>query len=85
MRDEPMKPLERAIFWTEYVIRHSGAGHLRAERASMSWFVYLNLDMYAAAFAALFTASYIAYKLARKTLRCATETVMKRVSKYLSI
>ena len=85
MRDEPMKPLERAVFWTEYVIRHSGANHLRAERASMPWFVYLNLDMYAAAFIALFTSTYVTYKLVRKTIRYAIDTVTRSVSKFLSI
>ncbi|XP_075145412.1 UDP-glucosyltransferase 2-like [Haematobia irritans] len=29
-RDQPMYPLEKAIYWTEYVLRHHGAGYLRS-------------------------------------------------------
>ncbi|CAL4087206.1 unnamed protein product, partial [Meganyctiphanes norvegica] len=29
IRDQPETPVERAVFWTEYVIRHKGAPHLR--------------------------------------------------------
>ncbi|CAG0916887.1 unnamed protein product [Notodromas monacha] len=47
MRDQPIHPLNRAIFWTEYVIRHNGAKHLRNEGASLPWIPYLNLDLYA--------------------------------------
>lgn len=29
-RDRPMAPLDTAVYWTEYVIRHKGARHLRS-------------------------------------------------------
>ncbi|VTJ88316.1 Hypothetical predicted protein [Marmota monax] len=28
-RDQPVKPLDRAVFWIEFVMRHKGAKHLR--------------------------------------------------------
>ncbi|KAJ8248845.1 hypothetical protein GJAV_G00228360 [Gymnothorax javanicus] len=34
-RDQPMKPLDRAMFWIEFVIRHKGAAHLRTESYRM--------------------------------------------------
>ncbi|XP_049881023.1 UDP-glucosyltransferase 2-like [Pectinophora gossypiella] len=46
MRDEPQQPLERAVWWTEYVLRHSGAKHLRAPAANISWAEYLLLDFF---------------------------------------
>lgn len=27
-RDQPMEPLEKAVWWIEYVIRHNGTKHL---------------------------------------------------------
>ncbi|KAF5899766.1 UDP-glucuronosyltransferase 2B31-like, partial [Clarias magur] len=30
-RDQPIRPLDSATFWIEYVIRHKGAQHLRSE------------------------------------------------------
>ncbi|XP_075985855.1 UDP-glycosyltransferase UGT5-like [Anticarsia gemmatalis] len=45
MADEPMKPLDRAVWWTEYVIRHGGAKHLQSPAASISWTEYLELEL----------------------------------------
>ncbi|KAL0810773.1 hypothetical protein ABMA28_010090 [Loxostege sticticalis] len=45
MNDHPQPPLERAVRWTEYVIRHSGARHLRAPAANMPWHQYYELEL----------------------------------------
>ncbi|XP_063226038.1 UDP-glycosyltransferase UGT5-like [Bacillus rossius redtenbacheri] len=45
MKDRPDSPLERAVFWTEYVIRHRGAPHLRSAAADLPWHQYLLLDV----------------------------------------
>ena len=37
MRDQKERPLDRAVYWIEYVIRHQGAPHLRSSSR------YLNL------------------------------------------
>ncbi|XP_029992195.1 UDP-glucuronosyltransferase 2C1-like isoform X2 [Sphaeramia orbicularis] len=47
-RDQPIKPLDQAVFWIEYVIRHKGAAHLKAQSYKMSWFVYYSIDVVAA-------------------------------------
>ncbi|CAB1420915.1 unnamed protein product [Pleuronectes platessa] len=39
-RDQPMKPLETALFWIEFVIRHKGAAHLRTESHRLPWYSY---------------------------------------------
>ncbi|PNF21497.1 UDP-glucuronosyltransferase 2B31 [Cryptotermes secundus] len=44
-RDQPQTPLDRAVYWTEYVIRHKGAPHLRSAAADLSWYQYLLLDV----------------------------------------
>ncbi|XP_064074646.1 UDP-glycosyltransferase UGT5-like [Vanessa tameamea] len=43
MEDKPQSPLERAVWWTEHVLRHGGAKHLRAAGANISWAEYLEL------------------------------------------
>ncbi|VVC94556.1 unnamed protein product [Leptidea sinapis] len=45
MKDEPHSGLERAVWWTEYVLRHGGARHLRAAAANMSWAQYYELQL----------------------------------------
>ncbi|XP_026735436.1 UDP-glucuronosyltransferase 2B31-like [Trichoplusia ni] len=45
MRDEVQTPLERAVWWTEYVLRHGGAKHLRSPAAIISWAEYLELEL----------------------------------------
>jgi glucuronosyltransferase len=44
-RDRPQTAMETAIFWTEYVIRHRGAPHLRTAAADLHWAQYLLLDI----------------------------------------
>ncbi|XP_062328154.1 UDP-glucuronosyltransferase 2C1-like [Osmerus eperlanus] len=44
-RDQPMKPLDRALFWIEFVMRHKGAAHLRTESYRMPWYSYHSVDV----------------------------------------
>ncbi|XP_060236842.1 LOW QUALITY PROTEIN: UDP-glucuronosyltransferase 2B31-like [Meriones unguiculatus] len=43
--DQPVKPLDRAVFWVEYVMRHKGAKHLRPAVHDLSWVQYHSLDV----------------------------------------
>ncbi|XP_042559881.1 UDP-glucuronosyltransferase 2B31-like [Clupea harengus] len=43
--DQPIKPLDRAIFWIEFVMRHGGAPHLRTQSFRMSWMAYHSIDV----------------------------------------
>ncbi|KAF2893558.1 hypothetical protein ILUMI_12612, partial [Ignelater luminosus] len=45
--DQPMTGLERAIWWTEYVIRHKGAKHLRSPAIDLPLYQYFLLDVIA--------------------------------------
>lgn len=64
-RDQQTSPLERAIWWTEYVIRNKGAPQLRSPAADLSWIEYLMLDVIIAVHFALF----VGYWLLKKTLK----------------
>ncbi|XP_040822682.1 UDP-glucuronosyltransferase 2B16-like [Ochotona curzoniae] len=43
--DQPMKPLDQAIFWIEYVMRHKGAKHFRVAAHDLTWYQYHSLDV----------------------------------------
>ncbi|XP_067011624.2 UDP-glycosyltransferase UGT5 [Anabrus simplex] len=51
-RDRPETPLETAVFWCEYVMRHKGAPHLRSAAKDLYLFQYLLLDVIAFVMAA---------------------------------
>lgn len=43
--DQPIPPMDTAIFWTEYVIRNKGAAHLQSAGFKLPWYTYLSLDV----------------------------------------
>ncbi|KAK2839587.1 hypothetical protein Q5P01_013327 [Channa striata] len=43
--DRPMEPLDLAVFWTEFVIKHKGAAHLRVAAHDLNWIQYHSLDV----------------------------------------
>uniref|UniRef100_A0A1Y1N9C1 UDP-glucuronosyltransferase n=1 Tax=Photinus pyralis TaxID=7054 RepID=A0A1Y1N9C1_PHOPY len=43
--DRPMKPLDLAVYWIQYVIRHNGAMHLRSSALHLAWYQYSLLDV----------------------------------------
>ncbi|XP_044255719.1 UDP-glucosyltransferase 2-like [Tribolium madens] len=44
-KDRPLSPLDTAIFWVEYVIRHNGAPQLRSAGADLPWYQYYLIDV----------------------------------------
>ena len=47
MKDSPRTPLEKTGDWIEYVLRHGGAQHLRAQVFNIPWYQYYLLDVMA--------------------------------------
>ena len=43
--DRPIEPLDLAIYWTEFVMRHKGAEHLRPAAHHLNWIQYHCLDV----------------------------------------
>uniref|UniRef100_A0A8D0K0T6 UDP-glucuronosyltransferase n=1 Tax=Sus scrofa TaxID=9823 RepID=A0A8D0K0T6_PIG len=43
--DQPVKPLDRAVFWIEFVMNHKGARHLRPAVHDLTWYQYHSLDV----------------------------------------
>ncbi|XP_062122128.1 UDP-glycosyltransferase UGT5-like [Drosophila sulfurigaster albostrigata] len=44
IRDQPMHPLDTAVFWTEYIIRHRGAPYMRVSPSNMKFIDYYCVD-----------------------------------------
>lgn len=45
LKDQYESPLDRAVYWTEYVIRHKGAYHLQSPAKDLNYFQYHMLDV----------------------------------------
>ncbi|CAO1424279.1 unnamed protein product [Diamesa tonsa] len=51
--DRPMTPQQTAVYWTEYVIRHQGASHLKSTALDLSFIQLHLIDVYAVIIAIL--------------------------------
>ncbi|KAF2881572.1 hypothetical protein ILUMI_24607 [Ignelater luminosus] len=47
LRDQPMRPIDRAVYWIEYVLQHNKALHLRSNAVKLYWHEYALLDVLA--------------------------------------
>ncbi|XP_055610277.1 UDP-glycosyltransferase UGT5-like [Uranotaenia lowii] len=45
-RDQPQSPLDLAVYWVEYIIRHKGAQHIRMASVDLSFVQYHNIDVF---------------------------------------
>ncbi|KAK9952415.1 hypothetical protein ABG768_018255 [Culter alburnus] len=77
--DQPMKPLDRAVFWIEFVMRNRGAPHLRTQSFRMSWIEYHCIDviltlmakLFIFAFLIIYVIRYLFRVLFKKKVKCA--------------
>lgn len=66
VRDQPQTPLERAVYWTEYVIRHKGAHHMRSAAVDMPWYQVELLDVFLFLRFAILSPILLLYYLVKK-------------------
>lgn len=45
LNDNPMNPMDEAIYWLEYVVRNKGAKHLKSSAVNLPWYKYLLIDV----------------------------------------
>ncbi|KPJ00042.1 Ecdysteroid UDP-glucosyltransferase [Papilio xuthus] len=69
MEDQPQKPLERAIWWLEHILRHGGAKHLRSPAANISWSEYLEIELVSLILTILVTSLLIVILVTRYIFR----------------
>ncbi|XP_021105481.1 UDP-glucuronosyltransferase 2B17 isoform X2 [Heterocephalus glaber] len=72
--DQPVKPLDRAVFWIEFVMRHKGAKHLRPLAQNLTWYQYHSLDVIGFLLACVATVTFLVIK---SCLFCSQKFVKK--------
>lgn len=65
LKDQPTRPIDKAMFWIEYVIRHRGAGHLRLSSADLHWYQLYLVDV----MMVLSLIAYLAYNVICKYMK----------------
>ncbi|KAL2775328.1 UDP-glucuronosyltransferase 1A1 precursor [Daubentonia madagascariensis] len=61
-KDRPIEPLDLAVFWVEFVMRHKGAPHLRPAAHDLTWYQYHSLDVLGFLLAVALAAAFVAFK-----------------------
>ncbi|XP_055257806.1 UDP-glucuronosyltransferase 1-6-like isoform X8 [Moschus berezovskii] len=61
-KDRPIEPLDLAVFWVEFVMRHKGASHLRPAAHDLTWYQYHSLDVIGFLLAVALTVIFITFK-----------------------
>lgn len=46
LKDQPQTPMEKAVFWVEYVARHKGAEFMKTSAQYLNSIEYNNFDVY---------------------------------------
>lgn len=62
-RDRPQSALKLAVYWTEYVLRHKGAPHLRPASTSLPFYQLWLLDVFAVLLTGLAITAFAVYWL----------------------
>lgn len=60
--DRPIHPLDLAVHWVEFVMKHKGAPHLRPAAHDLNWIQYHSIDVIAFLLAVLFLVLFISLK-----------------------
>nr|XP_029483809.1 UDP-glucuronosyltransferase-like isoform X4 [Oncorhynchus nerka] len=68
-KDRPIEPLDLAVFWTEFVMRHGGADHLRPAAHDLNWIQYHSLDVFALLLTIILTVVMVTVKCCKVCFR----------------
>ncbi|XP_043361702.1 UDP-glucuronosyltransferase 1A3-like isoform X2 [Dermochelys coriacea] len=60
--DRPVHPLDLAVYWVEFVMRHKGAQHLRPAAHDLNWIQYHSLDVIAFLLAVVLVTMFISLR-----------------------
>ncbi|XP_018579881.1 UDP-glucuronosyltransferase 2B7-like [Anoplophora glabripennis] len=74
MHDRPVKPMDLAVYWTEFVIKHKGAPHLRVAGVDLPWYKYLLLDVISFTLLCIISLLVIIYMVIKRILGAILKT-----------
>uniref|UniRef100_A0A8C5QSD5 UDP-glucuronosyltransferase n=1 Tax=Leptobrachium leishanense TaxID=445787 RepID=A0A8C5QSD5_9ANUR len=79
-RDSLVSPRDAAVFWTEFVMRHGGAGHLRVTGNDLPWYQYYLLDVISTLVLSILFCLYVSWRALRAVVRtcCPTKKMKKK-------
>lgn len=79
-RDMPLSPMDTAIYWTEYILRHKGAPHLRSSAVDLPLYQYLLFDVIVI-LGSIVTLFLSVFLVTIKMLLCKTSSADKKLGK----
>ncbi|KAJ3631053.1 hypothetical protein MTP99_012208 [Tenebrio molitor] len=79
--DRLVAPLDTAVYWVEYVIRHGGAPHLRVAGLDLPWYKYLLLDVIAFSALVGIICLYLLVKVVKISTRCCCKQKKHKLKK----
>ena len=74
-RDDPQTPIERVVYWMEFIVRHGGVQHLRSSAYDLNFFQYHLIDVMAVLLVGLIISVFVTCKVIK--------IICKGVMKYL--
>lgn len=80
-RDRLNTPVDTAVFWIEYVIRHKGAPELRSEAAFLPWYQYYLVDVVFVLLGVVLFSLYFIYFVISKLIALVTSKKQKKIKK----
>ncbi|XP_017113953.1 UDP-glycosyltransferase UGT4 [Drosophila elegans] len=78
--DQPMSPMETGIWWTEYILRHKGADHMRIAEQEMSLMQYYDVDVVSVLFGRIGLTAMIVIFLGWKLVSLVTRNLEYRLN-----
>lgn len=69
LKEEAISGLDKAVWWTEYVIRHRGAKILQSNVPQLPYYQYYLLDVMATFFFILIVILFIEYKIVKGIIK----------------
>ncbi|XP_063921359.1 UDP-glycosyltransferase UGT5-like isoform X1 [Zophobas morio] len=79
--DRLVGPMETAVYWVEYVIRHKGAPHLKVAGVDLPWYKYMLLDVGVFILVVLLLSLYIFCKISKKIFSLCSKSKVQKVKR----